>query len=201
MQWIKDNVHGLVVLAFALVVGVTLFLAQGCSIDDLVKADMPREVQAKLGVPPKVPLSQARELISEYNLKIEREAKDRAGEITAFQRRAARELEQLSESLQAEADTKAADLEEFKRTSERVGAALAARVQHAGEVAGFLESLVNTGLGAAQASGLGALPGGGIALAALTGLGGLLIRKPGTQKEIDAAYEEGRAAAKADAKA
>ncbi len=194
-MWLKQNLPGLSVLTAAGGLAVILFLAQGCSLDDFVKADIPREVQTKLGVPARVPLSQARELIADYNQKIEREAKTKTDRIIDFQREAARELAELSDALENRAENLDAELDDFKRTSERVAATLAARVEHANEVAGWLGGLINTGIGAAQASGVGAFPGGSVLLAGLTGLGGLMLRKPGTQKEVDAAYEDGRKAA------
>ena len=200
MDWIKKNISGLVILAVAVLLAGVLFVAQGCSIDDFVKADVPREVQAKMGVPARVPLSQARDLIAEYNQKIERETKEQITAIAKIERDASRDLQVVTETWDKKLADAGADLEDFRRTSERVSLALAARVEHANEVAGFLGSLVNAGIGAAQSSGLAALPGGGILLAGLTGVAGLLIRKPGTQNEIDAAYDEGRKAALEDAK-
>lgn len=195
MSWFKENMAGLGIMAGAVLFGGTIFLAQGCSIDDFVKADIPREVQTELGVPPRVPLSQARDIIEEYNQKVERKTKDQVASIARMQRDAAAELSEVTAAWEKKMEDAGNDLQDFKRASERVAASLAARVDHANEVAGFVGSLVNMGVGAAQASGLGALPGGGILLAGLTGLAGLMIRKPGTQREVDAAYEEGRRAA------
>lgn len=64
-------------------------------------------------------------------------------------------------------------------------------IEQGKRVASFIRSLVTLGFEAAQAP-LAGIPGGGIALSVLTALGGLFIRKPGTQGEIDNAYDLGR---------
>lgn len=55
--------------------------------------------------------------------------------------------------------------------------------------ADFVGSLLNTGLTLAEGP-LQGIPMGGVIFAALGGLAGLFVRKPGTQKEIDKAWDE-----------
>ena len=61
--------------------------------------------------------------------------------------------------------------------------------------ADFAGSLLNTGLALTEGP-LQGVPAGGAIFAALGGLAGLFIRKPGTQKEIDAAWDEASAKAR-----
>jgi len=56
----------------------------------------------------------------------------------------------------------------------------------------FIGSLINTGLQLSEGP-LQGVPMGGVIFAALGGLAGLFVRKPGTQKEIDAAWDEAAA--------
>jgi len=58
--------------------------------------------------------------------------------------------------------------------------------------ADFIGSLVNTGLQLSEGP-LQGVPMGGVIFATLGGLAGLFIRKPGTQKEIDDAWDEAAA--------
>lgn len=59
----------------------------------------------------------------------------------------------------------------------------------------FVGSVLNTGLTLAEGP-LQGVPMGGAIFAALGGLTGLFIRKPGTQKQIDAAWDEASATAR-----
>lgn len=76
--------------------------------------------------------------------------------------------------------------------------AFSASIQNARERWGLIASVVNLGLSSPElAAGVSALPGGALLLAALTGLGGWLTKRPGEEKrvreEADKSYDQGRA--------
>lgn len=69
-----------------------------------------------------------------------------------------------------------------------------ASINRGQELLGFVQSMANTGLGAAE-SALGGIPFGGFAVGGLGLLGGLFFEKPGTQKkeakEKESSYNAG----------
>lgn len=89
----------------------------------------------------------------------------------------------LNDAIGAYEQWKAAVIIEDRQWAEKLG--------KAAEFQSVLGSLVSDGM-AYVAPALGGLPGGALIVGALTGIGGLLLPKPGTQKRIDAAYNAGR---------
>lgn len=75
-------------------------------------------------------------------------------------------------------------LEDYRR----YGAQFVANIDKGNEILGYLQSAADIGLRLGAAT----LPAGGLGLAALTGLGGLFLKGPGTQKGKEKSYEEGR---------
>lgn len=77
---------------------------------------------------------------------------------------------------------------------------LSAGIESARERYELLQSVADTGMGALSEE-VGSLPGGGLLIGALGGLGGLFINKPGTKKrenkQKQVAYAHGVQAAKA----
>lgn len=75
----------------------------------------------------------------------------------------------------------------------RYGDRFAVNIDEANERLAWFMSIADIGMriGAAQ------LPAGGFALAALTGLGGLLLKGPGTAKEKEKSYAKGKTDAEA----
>lgn len=96
----------------------------------------------------------------------------------------------LNDAIAAYEQWKAAVVIEDRQWFEKLGKGV--------EVQSVLGSLISDGM-AYAAPALGGLPGGALIVGALTGIGGLLLPKPGTQKRIDAAYDMGRADARTDA--
>lgn len=81
-------------------------------------------------------------------------------------------------------------LEYDKRVA--AGQLLADRISRGWEVAGFFTAATNLGFAALQGSSLAGLPGGALGLSLLTGLGGLLMKGPGTGKEKEKSYRKGQ---------
>lgn len=80
-------------------------------------------------------------------------------------------------------------MEDYVRYGER----FASEIDDANATLGWLLSAADIGLRVGGAS----LPGGGLAVLALTGLGGLLLKGPGTAKEKEASFNKGRKEAEA----
>jgi len=79
-------------------------------------------------------------------------------------------------------------LDEYVRAGEK----LAKSIEGGYEKLGVLQSFINLGIQVGGTS----FPGGGLALAALFGTGGLLIKSPGTSKANKASYDKGVEAGK-----
>lgn len=125
-------------LSSAAVVGLLVSVLQGCNLQDIVKVDVPDDVQVALGFDARVPLGQAPVVKLQWIEYVERNTKELDREIGEGEDR-------------------------FQ----------------------VLSSLADTGIGLASAEASN-IPGGGILVAALAGLGGLFIRKPGDRKRIQA---------------
>lgn len=196
MKWFSDNKAGIFILLAAALVAGLLFYAQGCALDDMVKVSVPPAVQTELGVPAKVPLSAAAGLTEQYREAIAHKAGRIADENTAWAADKQAELAAAVRQTELEAKDRNFKLTSFKSEAQRGVNALSSSVESAAAVRDFLGGLLNTGLGAAttaaQNAGVGVMPGGSFLLAGLAGLGGLLIRRPGTQREVDQAYDQGR---------
>lgn len=181
---------------------LVLALCKGCALDDWVEVSVPADVQKAVGAPPKVPLSLADDLIGRFNDHVSRQSAERQAALEAFRRRAERQIDELGDQLTGEARTLEADMDAFRKDTERAGLAFASRIDRARQTADLIGAAVNDGLTQAAQSGvLASVPGGAIATGLLGALAGLFLKKPGTQKEIDAAYDAGRKDAVADAKA
>jgi hypothetical protein len=75
-----------------------------------------------------------------------------------------------------------------RQGSERFGD----NVRRASALYSFVGSAINMGVGELGAAGaLAAVPGGALALSLVTGAAGLFLRRPGTQREVDGAYDLG----------
>lgn len=86
-------------------------------------------------------------------------------------------------------------LESLRATTDRANEAFDAAIVKGERTAEFFGSMLNTGLtaakGAAEAGGLASIPGGGLGLAALTGLAGLFFPTPGTSRRVKQAEDHG----------
>ena len=188
--------------ALAVLLIVFLAVAKGCSTADWIEVPVPPDVQKAIGAPPKVPLSLADDLIGRFNDHVARQSTEKQAELAAFQRRAGRAIDELSDQLTAEARTLELDMESFRKDTERAGLAFASRIDRARQTADMIGAAINDGLTAANPSGvLSAVPGGAILTGLLGGLAGLFIKSPGTQKKIDESYDLGRKDALNDVKA
>lgn len=186
----------------------------GC-VDDLVKVDVPREVQKATGAPARVPLSQSRALadewremqveaataaaakekvqreeaarvLAEVRARIEDEAQTRAAEDAKWAKSAERELRELDAKEGARAAQASADLDRLARTIEATGKAFDARIAAATAQADNFGGV----LGGFVAAGTEAAKSSGIpGLALLTLIGGLFIRKPGDKAKMDDAEQ------------
>lgn len=213
------------VIALLVVLPALLTLAGCRSPEDMVDAKVPREVQAALGVPPKVPLSAMPDIRAEYEALVEKQAAAKAEEAAAAARALSRQTrvaqrvyaERLAAvqregeaALEAIADEGAAREAELAAAMERIkteGQKVLARVDKlaadAQVKADSIRSMVSFGLNELVPGVAAAFPGVGLALPALTLLGGLFLKRPGEDKRIkeaaDRAYDEGRRAALDDA--
>lgn len=147
---VRDNKAGTALAASAIVLLIVLLLAAGCSLADIVRVRAPVEVQAVVGVPPQVTLSDAGRVLAEYRAKV-----------------------------QAEFNARSA-----------AGAAFAERIESGWQFVGFAQSFLQAGASEAGAAGLAALPGGALALSALTFLSGLFFKRPGTSELVRREKEE-----------
>ena len=150
MQFLRDNKGAVAWLGAALAFLIVLFVVAGCSVADFIKVRAPTTVQQTMGVPPKVPLSEAGMVLDGYKAKVE-------------------------------ADFKA-------KTA--AGQAFAENIERGWVWVGFLDSVFQAGLAEAEASGVATLPGGALALALLTGLGGLFLPKPGAGTKLRTEKED-----------
>lgn len=186
--------------------GVTLLcLAQGCSIRDIIQVDVPKDVQAKTGSPPRVPLSHAEELTAAFQRITEREAKDRAAAGVLAGKQFQRELAEFIDQGEERARKLEADFSEFRAKAEAANTRWLASVQKSEDVAGWIGAALNTGLDQLKASGAAAVPGGIIGVGLLSGLAGLFLPKPGTaaaqqKAEADAKAQLAAAVAAAEAR-
>lgn len=213
----------LVLLAVPIVGGMG-----GC-VDDWVKTDVPRETQKALGVPARVPLSQARTLAEEWRDLQEAEAKRLAAEEKAQREAAAAEAARIRAEVEDQLAAAEADAARVTREGTRKLAAFEAAElsRSAGadaalarwaETAGASSKRFASSIAAAesQAAAFGGVLGdvGGLVQGAanssgVPGLGlvvagalGLLIRKPGDGKKIaEAEIEKKATQAAADAMA
>ena len=58
-----------------------IFLATGCAITDYVPVDVPRHIQQTVGVPPRVSLTEAPEVLADYKVKVEQNVVTMGGNI------------------------------------------------------------------------------------------------------------------------
>lgn len=189
--------------------------------EDMVKVDVPRDVQQRTGAPPTVTLTQFRDIKAEYEAKVQEEAEANAAkaaataraltrssravqgryadQIAALQRQATAEIE----SLEGDAAERQEQLEAASLSIARAFDATRKRMQEldaqAQAKADNLRSLVNFGLNEVAPTIASQVPGAGIALPILTGLVGLWMKRPGDAakhareiKEVaDRAYDDG----------
>ena len=193
--------------------------------EDMVKVDVPRDVQQRTGAPPTVTLTQFRDIKAEYEAKVQEEAEANAAkaaataraltrssravqgryadQIAALQRQATAEIE----SLEGDAAEQQEQLEAASASLMRAFDATRKRMQEldagAQAKADNLRSIVNFGLNEIAPTVAAQVPGAGIALPILTGLVGLWMKRPGdaakhadqVKAAADAAYDEGMKAA------
>ncbi len=189
-------------LKSSLAILVATLALSGCSQpEDMVKVDVPKDVQKATGAPAKVTLNQFKEVREDYEatVKAKAEAKaeeaakvargltkltkqvenDVADEIAAVQRAAAAKLRSIEDDANADHERIAAAQRAIAAEFERVAPRLSKLQENAQQQADQLRSLINFGLNEIAPGVANMVPGVGFALPLITGLAGLWMRKPG----------------------
>lgn len=205
-------------IAVPLMLAMVLCLFLGGCIEDFVKADVPRDIQKKLAVPAKVPLSQMQEVRDEYASAVADEAakaaRQKAEAVAAIESKAKSvantynaqiaalvakqnaELQELEDAGKREAASAAAIADAADAAAKRTLSTLANSTQRAQAKADSINSLISGGLDIISPALASAFPGAGLAVTGLGLLGGLFLKKPGTdalvQKEKEDSYSKGR---------
>ncbi len=205
-------------LAMMAVVMMAAAVMGGCTIEDLVKTQVPKPVQKELGLPPEVPLSQMPEVREQYAQVVADRAAAAAAEkaeairqITAKARGvastfaariAAMVAEQNAqlETLGEEAAREAAKAEQLAAAAtndaKRQEAAMAASQQRAQDKAESIRALTDGVLGLVAPKLADAVPGLGIGVTGIAALIAWLTKRPGedarVNKEKEDSYSKGR---------
>lgn len=203
---------------------VPLVGGMGGCVDQWVKTDVPREVQKGLGVPARVPLSEARALADEWRdmqadaakkaaadeaarreearklvaatvAEIEDQAARMEADGAAFARASTRKLAAMEADEQARVRLADAELARLREAAQATDRRLAASIAAAEAQAAQFGGLIGEGVGLAQGA-ASTLPGGSLLVPIIALLGGLFIRKPGDGKKIEAAEHKADAAEK-----
>ena len=138
--WLTQNKAGLSMFAVAVLVLVGLMSAQGCNLYDNWKMNVPTEVQKATGAAPRINLSEAPDLRTEY-------------------------IEKTHKTLEA----------------------FDANYTDAAFFADLAAWGISLGLDTANQDGGAAFRGGAALVGVLTGLGGLMVSKPGDKKKAEQA--------------
>lgn len=212
---------------FAITIALCSLTFSGCTQpEDLVKVPVPREVQKATGAPATVPLSAFRDIRDEYEAKVKAEAQTKAEEAAATARaltsltrttqarysriiaEAQAEAEAELQSLQDDAESKQAEIQAAMNRITSGAQQMASRMgklqEQAEARAESIRTILSFGLNEVAPGIAAQFPGVGLAVPLLTGVIGLMTKKPGdaakTQKAIkdaaDLAYDQGMAAAR-----
>ena len=146
-NFLTENKGALTMFGLSALMVLTSVGVSGCQLDQVIKVDVPKDVQEATSSEPKVALADSDLLWNEWTNYVEMNS-----------------------------------------------AALRARIGDANEQYSLVASLTSMGLETAGTA-AGTLPGGAFIVAGLTGLGGLFLKRPGTdkmiQKEKEASYNKG----------
>lgn len=206
--------------------GLLVCLSACSQPEDMVKVNVPKDVQKTTGSPEVVTLSQFRDVKEEYDSIIKAAAEKKAAEaaavvksltsvarktqakyadqVASLQRQAEAEMASLTDDSEAQQAAIAASLTALQADYDRTNTQLKRLDANAQAKADSIRSLVNFGLNEVAPSIAGMVPGLGLALPLITGVAGLMIRKPGDaanhEKKLAAASDAAYASGMADAK-
>jgi len=197
----------------------SLLLLGGCSSpEDFVKVPVPREMRAVTGAPPEVTLTAFKDVRDDYEAKVKEKVAEKAeaaatlartltkttrattmryaDQVASLERQATAELQAINDTADEESAILASAMRaiELAATSTRDRSAkLEAQAQ---AKADSIRSIMNFGLSELLPGVAAQFPGVGLAIPALTMLGGLFMTKPGqaakSKAAEDAAYDAGR---------
>jgi hypothetical protein len=193
--------------------GAWLFLAcvlvgsmLGCQPRDMVQTEVPKQIRQELGLPERIPVSQAAEVREEYAeimaAKAAALAEEKAAAVRAITAQARAVDKGYAAQMAAIAASREAAMEEFgeaaaveaakaaaiaAQTEANIKAALTKFVkaeQRAEEKAAFLTNILSAGLETIAPVAASAVPGLGLALPLLAGIAGLWLKRPGEDKRV-----------------
>lgn len=112
-EWLSDSKYGLVFILLAGVIAMVIASMQGCDLKKSIMVDVPRNVQAKTGAPPRISVGEAPYLQQEYAQTVAEEAAAKVEGVRKRERELAAEVSGIGRSVTAFIADKQAEIDAF----------------------------------------------------------------------------------------